>query len=162
MPSCQKLRKQDATHAADNLLRAHCWTLLNDWAHGHFVSGVARENGVLCAVITCNFPAYSIARASFRLDEKKIGNSSKSFGKDLPKRTTLDHAVRWRKTSRNRKSVVSLVINARALTCYFLTRSLHSWQPVLFNYPYLYYYLNLPREMKLGVFRSEWQPGPLN
>lgn len=66
MPSCQKLRKQDATHAADNLLRAHCWTLLNDWAHGHFVSGVARENGVLCAVITCNFPAYSIARASFR------------------------------------------------------------------------------------------------
>ena len=32
-----------------------------------------------------NFPKYSIARASIRLDEKKIGNSSKRLSKDLPK-----------------------------------------------------------------------------
>lgn len=55
-----------------------------------FFSGVASENGVSCVLITCKYTAYSIAcTCSFELDEKKIGNSSKSFGEDLSKMRNL-------------------------------------------------------------------------
>lgn len=128
-----------------------------DWAHRHFPRRrrlekwrIMRGDHVqICSVLynTCQF----------ELDEKKIGNASESFGEDFSQKRNLSPRE-MEKASRNRKSLRSPVLNARALTCYFLTRSLNSWRHVLFNYPYLKYYLN----KNLGVFGSDWQSGLLN
>lgn len=151
MSSCQKLRKQDSTQAADNCAQGLWWTLLNTTEPTViFLGGVAQKNGASCVVITCKFAAYSITRASLSWMRKRQETLPRVLAKIFPKNENLSPRE-MEKASRNRKSLRSPVLNARALTCYFLTRSLNSWRHVLFNYPYLKYYLN----KNLGVFGSD-------
>ena len=122
-----------------------------------FFGGVAQENGVSCVMITCTFSSVLYSTRQFELDEKDT-KLFQEFGRRFTPKTKIYHAARWGKQAEIGKSVILPMINARALTCYFLTRSLNSWRHVLFNYPYLKYYLN----KNLGVFGSDWQSGLLN